>query len=264
MKAARIQQIEDYIRRNDIVKIHELCENFNVSINTIRRDLKYLKQKGTIDIIYGGAKLHNSVPDIGEVSSPLKAFSERNIRNSGEKSLVCQEAAKLVKNNDILFIDSGTSTVPMVPYLSSFKHLTIITNSIYVAYACVDYPQMTTIVLPGILKNKTGSLVGEQCEKICRMYNINQAFMACTAFSLESGASIASLENHPIKKLVMQKSNYRHLLLDSSKLKKTSLLPYAQADEFNSIIIDKMPPEEYWHYFKSHGVELYVSSRQSL
>ncbi len=256
MKLDRLNQIELYISEKKVVTIKELCQLFNVSLNTIRRDLKLLKAEGKIETVYGGAKLHNDAESSSEV---LKAYSERNVKNSYEKKLVAQAASKLIHDNDTIFIDTGTSTVPLIRHLTPFHHLTVVTNSIYVLYSCLDFPQITTIGLPGILKHKTASLVGDQCERMIDLYHINKAFMACSAFSILNGACNSSPEELSIKKKIMEKSQERYLLLDDSKIDTSSLLTFAMPGDFDQVITDKQPSDKYIQYFKEHAIRLIVA-----
>ena len=226
MKEKRISQLEEYIRKNEVVTIEELCDTFQVSVNTIRRDLNQLSDKGIITKIYGGARS-------AEVTESTGA-------------------------NDTIFLDTGTSTVPVLGFLSHLNHITVITNSIYVLQSSINYPQFTTIALPGVVKPKAASLVGEQCLSAIQIYHINKAFFACTSFSLEAGASNASPEEYAVKQAVLQNSSEHILLVDSSKFDRSSLLTYAKPDAFQHIITDKNPDDRYLRYFEDHGIRILV------
>lgn len=256
MKAERIDQIEKYISDHRTVTVSNLSEHFDVSVNTIRRDLRILRDSGKIDLVYGGAKIHNSAANTADL---LKTYEERNISNSYEKNLVAKAASSLVKENDIIFIDTGTSTVPLMQYLSSFQQLTIVTNSVYVLYMCINFPQLSVIGLPGILKNKTASLVGEQTERMISTLNIDKAFMACSAFSLEHGASNSTLEELPIKRKIISKSKFRYLLLDHSKFDKSALMSFAEPNQFDCIITDQPLAPKYTQYFQSANTSVLIA-----
>lgn len=257
MKINRIQQVEKYLSDHGTATIPELSSTFNVSINTVRRDLKILKDASKIDLIYGGAKIRTAAEN---ASDPLVSYAERNVFHSYEKDNVAKAAASLVSENDVIFIDTGTSTVPLMHYLSSFKHLTVITNSVYILYSCIECPSITAIGLPGILKNKTASLVGSETERALDSYNsIDKAFMACSSFSIENGACNSSPEEQSIKRLIMKKSRQRCLLLDDSKLGQNSLLTYAGPDEFEYIITDQHPQSLYLDYFEQHRIHLVIA-----
>lgn len=254
MKEKRISQLEEYIRKNEVVTIEELCDTFQVSVNTIRRDLNQLSDKGIITKIYGGARS----AEVTESTGALLPYPERFTQHSEEKARIARAASKLVHENDTIFLDTGTSTVPVLGFLSHLNHITVITNSIYVLQSSINYPQFTTIALPGVVKPKAASLVGEQCLSAIQIYHINKAFFACTSFSLEAGASNASPEEYAVKQAVLQNSSEHILLVDSSKFDRSSLLTYAKPDAFQHIITDKKPDDRYLRYFEEHGIRLLV------
>ena len=256
MKEQRMKLIEEYIGDREMVTIPELADHFGVSINTIRRDLDSLQEEGKIEKIYGGARRR-----AGAVSStdPLMAFTERSAHNPRLKLAIAEKAAEYIEEEDTIFIDTGTSTIPLLKYLGRLTHITIITNSIYVLHAALDYPNFTVIGLPGIVKNKTASLVGDSCLKMLDRYNINKAFIACAAYSLENGATNSSLEELPVKQKVMEKCGFRYLLVDSSKFDRAALVSFAKADDFQAVITDRAPSEKYIRFFRDHGMDLILA-----
>lgn len=256
MKEQRIRQMEHYIGSREMATIPELSRHFGVSINTIRRDLDLLQEEGKIEKIYGGARrcaAETPSPD------PLMAFTERRSKNAHLKLAIAEKAAEYIQEEDTIFIDTGTSTVPLLQHLGRLSHITIVTNSIFVLHAALEYPNFTVIGLPGIIKNKTASLVGDPCLEMLDHYNIQKAFMACTAFSLENGATNSSLEELTIKQKVMEKSGFRYLLVDSSKFDKAALLSFAKGSDFDAVFTDRAPDEKYVRYFQEHGVELVLA-----
>ena len=256
MKEQRIRQIEQFIGSKDVVTVQELIDHFGVSINTIRRDLETLQSEGKIEKIYGGAR---RIQPTEVTTDSLADYYERSVKNSAQKFAIAARATQFIEEEDTIFIDTGTSTVPLLEHLDSFHHLTIVTNSIYVLYSALNFPNFTVIGLPGIIKNKTASLVGEQCLAMIDSYNIKKAFMACTAFSLENGATNSSLEELAVKKKIMERSTCQYLLVDSSKFGRSALLTFAKGNEFDAVITDRLPAKEYVDYFKENNVQLVLS-----
>lgn len=258
MRVERIREMENYIGTRQVVTIPELCKKFKVSVNTVRRDLNVLENRDAIKKIYGGAQKKDRSDMQSDI---LSTYTDRNVINAREKERVAKCAASLVRENEVIFIDTGTSTVPMLKYLSSVPHLTIVTNSVYILHSCLEFPQFTAIGLPGMLKHKTASLVGDECLRSMNAYNIHTAFMAASAFSIEDGASNSSLEEFAIKKKVLLQSERHVLLLDSGKLDRSSLASFARADEFHAIILDKEPPKRYLQYCSEKQIDLLIAAR---
>lgn len=258
MRSERIQLVQKYIAQKDMVTIKELCDHFGVSVNTVRRDLNVLEKENRIRKVYGGAR--RVTPEIRE-SDPnfLISYSQRNIKNPEEKRIIAKKAVSYVHEDDTIFIDTGTSTVSMMQYLKSFRHLTILTNSIYVMYYGIEARDLNIIGLPGVVKSKTASLVGAPCLDMLDNYVVNKAFMACSSFSLEYGVANSSMEEYSIKKKVMERSLEHFLLVDSSKFDKSSLIAYAQPKDFQYIITERMPSSKYTDYFNEHQVQLVLA-----
>ncbi|MCH3965787.1 MAG: DeoR/GlpR family DNA-binding transcription regulator [Clostridium sp.] len=250
MKLKRIQKIEEYILDNNTVTLDKLADVFNVSKNTIRRDINELVEKGTIKKVYGGVSVN---------SNPLVPFDKRQIKNIYSKSLIAEEAAKLIEDGDIIFVDSGTTTLNLADFLKDKKNITIITNNLNFINKCIKYNNLNIISTGGSLVRKTNSLVGTDTLNMIKKYNINKAFMASTGISLASGVTNGSPQECEIKKLVVSKSNLVYVLIDHSKFGISSLMTYCSMEDIDYLITDKKPPEEYIQFIKRNNVNLIIA-----
>ena len=177
MRISRIDQLEQYILEHKSVSIDTLCEVFQISKNTVRRDLDVLLTRGNIEKVYGGVIASESSMAIPELTS----FNERNIKNREAKNRIAALAASYVREKDIIFIDTGTTTVNIIDHLSHLSNVTVITYSVQVINHAMSFPNINLISLPGKLKRDTASLVGTSCTDFLKDFNIMRAFMACTS-----------------------------------------------------------------------------------
>lgn len=251
MKAKRLDQIFDYIRQQHSVSLKQLCEVFGVSMNTIRRDINILLQNGKIEKVYGGVIYKDSHP-----IDTLVSYEERHIKNPEKKKKIGKKAAAYVSDGDTIFLDSGTTTIHMIPYLQEKKGLTLITYSLPNLAALMAYPQIQVISLPGQLLAGTSSFVGNATSDYLSHFNINKAFMACTGISLKNQITNATFEEYPIKEMALQQSQTIYLLADSKKFGHAGVMTYAPILRMDAIITDKLPDSQYTEYFKEHGVAL--------
>lgn len=259
MRIQRIEQIEQYIIEHNTATLEELCEKFGISINTIRRDINELIKGGNIEKVYGGVRAALKKP--GGYAG-LISYSERHIKNQEMKNRIDRLAADCIQSGDSIFIDTGTTTSGMVDYLGEKENVTIITNSIEAAHKALAYPSLRLIVLPGILNHKTASLVGSGCIDYLYHFNIKKAFMACTCISLSSGVSNATHEEYEIKKEVLKNSREHYLLVDHTKFDQTSLCTYGHIQDFQCILTDQAPSQEYLDTFEKYGIDLKVCPPQ--
>ncbi len=236
MRSQRLDSIKEYIYQQKTVTLDQLCDEFNVSKNTIRRDIDELVASEKIKKIYGGVTV--------EGYKPMISFDERNISNLQSKQLIAKSAAALINDNEIIFIDSGTTTMHMIDYIKDKKNLTILTNSIEVIMRSIPYPNINVISLSGSLNRKTLSFTGTSCAAVLSNFNISKAFIAATGISTNGGASNSSPAETEIKRTALLKSQKNYLLVDHTKFGIISLMTFSNFDNIDSVITDKMPPED--------------------
>lgn len=249
MRTIRLEQLEAYILEQKNVSLDTLCQTFDVSMNTIRRDLGELIKRGTIKKVYGG------VTAVTETANPLVSYEVRNTCLSAEKDLICRQAAAFVEAGDVLYLDTGTTCLNLVDYLSEMP-CTILTNSLQVCLKAASYPSLRLISLPGELKRETLSFVGEEVLSYLKIYNIQKAFMTATGLSLENGLTNASPEEYRIKHAVMNASKKHYILLDHSKFDQASLMTYSSFDKVDCLITDKRPGDHYVRYCQANNTTL--------
>lgn len=251
MRTKRIGNIEKYIYVNKTVTLDQLCEEFKVSKNTIRRDIDELASKGLVKKIYGGV----TIPD----TQSMKPFEERSISNFGLKQYIAKKAASLINDGEIIFIDSGTTTFPMVEYIQKKNNLTILTNNIEVIIKCIPHHNINVISLSGILDRKALSFTGATAVDVLQQYNISKAFLAATGISSKNGATNSSPAETAIKRTAIERSVRKYLLVDHTKFEVSSLVTYAQFDKLDAIITDQYPGKELENAILSAGCEIILA-----
>ena len=248
MKATRLNEIENLLEEQTTISINKLCETFNVSKNTIRRDIAELEKRGIIKKVYGGiVRNQTNIPE---------PFSSREIKNKNKKKLIARLAASLVNDNDVIYIDSGTTTMHIVPYLADRKNITILTANIYVINEAFHYPQINVIATGGTLYRPSNAFTGASVLQFLKEYNISKCFLAATGFSIKSGATNASPMESEIKKYLTMHSQTKILLVDSTKIDQISLVTFSPLKDMDYIISDKPLPLTYEDYSSENHVHL--------
>lgn len=249
LKTKRIEQIQEYIFEHQTVSLDELTTAFNVSKNTIRRDVQQLVERGKIKKVYGGVAVNHA---------PLESFNKRQTRNQNQKEVIAKAAANFVEDGDIIYIDSGTTTLEMVEYLQT-KQVTVITNNLDFIIHSLPYPNLNVISTGGVVNRETKSFVSFKNTDLLKAYNINKAFMASTGISISNGVTHSSPLESEIKQTVVKRSSKVYLLVDQYKFDKYALITYCDLDEIDYIITDNDPSENYQEYAKIHNIELVIS-----
>ncbi|MGL5270093.1 MAG: DeoR/GlpR family DNA-binding transcription regulator [Selenomonadaceae bacterium] len=253
MKINRIHKIQEILEDNQSVSINRLCDIFNVSKNTIRRDIAELEKRDLIKKVYGGIMLKPT-------TTAPEPFASREIKNSPQKKQIARLAAELVSDGEVIYIDSGTTTMHMIPYLAEKNNITIVTASLNVINAATAYNQFNVISTGGTLYLPSKAFVGTSVLNCLKNYNISKAFLASTGISLEKGVTNAAPLEYEIKQYLVQKCSIKILLADSSKIDKASLMTYCQLKDISCLIIDKEPPANYLAYLKENNIRLLTTS----
>lgn len=247
MKIKRINEVEKYVREKESASIEELAQVFNISVNTVRRDINELEQRGSIEKVYGGVR---SKPE------ELVNFSQRSTSHSEEKRYIAEKAASFIKTNDVVFLDSGTTTIDILEFLEPDLKCTIITNSFDILEKLEAFPNITLFVVGSLFRKQTRSFVTISTEKVITHLNVNKAFMSTTGISIKNGVTNSSQEEYWIKKEVAESANQVFILIDDSKFDKSALLTYSDLSEIDYVITNKKPSSRYCDFFLEKEINL--------
>lgn len=245
MRENRLTKMEAYIRKNGSVSLDELCREFDVSKNTVRRDIAEIVEHTDIRKIYGGVSVQrNTIPP---------PFAERSAVNRDVKERLGRCAAQLVKDGDIIYVDSGTTTCHLIDYLGDRENVTVVTHSLDVINRAVSYPGLNIIALSGTLNRKTLSFTGQSTIDVLRDLNISKAFMAANGISVKNGATQSTSIEFAIKKCVVNRSDSVYLMIERRKVGAVSLLTYCPLEEIDLIITEKKPEQSFCEEYAALG-----------
>ncbi len=250
MKSFRLRRMEQYVMEKENVSMEELCTEFGISMNTARLDVAQLVNKGSIKKVYGGVCSNRQ--------NSLVPFEERKMKNNDRKRSICREAAKLVEDGDIIYIDSGTTTMYLVDFLENRKNITILTHNLNAIMRALPYPDMQIICLPGTLERKTNSFVSAETGRVLERYNIQKAFVAAAGVTVNGDVTNSSPLEFEVKKAALDNSSHVYLLVDSSKYAKSSLLTFAHISNMEKVIVDEEVDKTMLELCVQNGVDVQI------
>lgn len=246
----RQEQILDIIQKEGSVKVSKLTKLFDVSIETIRRDLESLENNGLLKRVYGGAILKKNVFDKLNFTKREKAFKD-------EKKEIAQIAIRYVEEGQSIALNGGTTNLEIVRELrEKFKNLTIITNSLMIANELSDVEGFTIILIGGVLNNKEYAFYSEFTENILSNFVIDTAFISVSGVSLNRGITDYLINEVKIQKKIMEVSQEVIILADSSKIDSASLVKTANIDDVNLIITDSKLDSKILNKYLKNGIEI--------
>lgn len=228
----RFEAIEEVLNEKGIVSTKDLAIILDVTETTVRRDCELLEQKGVLVRVRGGVKrnIKTTIHSIAEE----KAMSERT-EHYREKDAVCRKASFFVKDGDCVFLDGGTTLVPMVKYLLD-KDVEIVTHSMLIAKAFSE-KKARLHVLGGDYNTKYDMVMGSVTLTEMKRYNFSCSFIGCLGMSPEKEVFYtAEMDPLLIKEAAMERSVSNYLLLDMSKLFVSSCCSSIPTSKFDAVI----------------------------
>ena len=232
MKAVRLKQMEQFISDREFATVKELCDRFKIHPNTARADIKELVEKGIAEKRYGG---------VAYVTSRLPvSFFERQRKNTLSKERIGQTATSLLNEDDVIFVDSGTTTLMLFKNAEKLpKHLTIITNNIDVLIWTSRNTEYTVFVLPGKVSRRLNALASLETIESLKSYNIKKAFIGARGISLKGELSSTSSIDAKIKSTVIKVSKTVILMADSTKIDQSEIFNFASLDDVDYWVCEK-------------------------
>lgn len=241
MKYNRLKEIENYIRENKSLSLDELIDKFDISIQTLRRDLKELEEKGNIEKVYGGVvyKESPSVIDIGL----------REIGSLDKKRKIGQLASSLLKENDVIFIDSGTTACQMVPYID--KNVTIVTHSYLVIKELENRNDLNVILIGGQYRSDIKSFVFDTANL---PYNFDLAFISTVGLDIKGGLTNNDFFEGTVKKQVIKHSKKVCALLDDSKFDSVAFNKFGDIKDLDIVVSNTKIDKKYLDCFSKYKI----------
>nr|WP_277674460.1 DeoR/GlpR family DNA-binding transcription regulator [Piscibacillus halophilus] len=243
-----------YVQNNHRASVHELCNEFDVSESTIRRDLKELEDEKLLRRTHGGAISLESVNFEPTVTEKADRFLE-------EKKAISKQAATLIREGDTILIDSGTTTLELIDEVKHFTSLTVVTNSVSHADLLKESPHIEVIVPGGRLRHETQALVGPLTDRALGLLNFDKAFIGTNGIDLNQGLTTPNLIESATKHKMIQQAKQAILLVDHSKFNKISFAKFGEIKDLNYCITDKVP-ESYKQAMEQLDVTLQLAKQQ--
>ncbi|MBF4692564.1 DeoR/GlpR family DNA-binding transcription regulator [Fusibacter ferrireducens] len=243
----RKREILRILNEKGKVRNFNLSQIFSVSEPTIRKDISELDEQKLLIRTHGGALAINANQD-------EPTFVEKKDKYHKEKDFIGRLAASLIKDHDIVILDSGTTTVEIAKHITA-KHITVITNSLNVAQSLENKNDIELIVTGGIMRWNTMAMVGPMTEKALTGIHADIAFVGTNGIS-EKGFSTPNLIESETKSMMLGKATKKFIVSDSSKIGKTNLSIFASLSDVDGIITDVGIDENFIDYFESMDVDV--------
>lgn len=254
--AERHQNILELVAERGQITITEICELFDVSEMTARRDLNKLDQEGVLRRVHGGA-----VRNLGRSYEP--PFTVREIKNQEIKKNIGLKAAELIFDGDSIALDVGTTTLEIVTGLKGKHDLTIVTSCLQIANAITTSLSLESdirlIIAGGIVRPRELSMVGSIPEKVYSELHVDKAFIGIGGISLEDGLTEFNMEDARVKQILMESAREVIVVADSSKFGDTTFTTVSPLTSVDKIVTDRSIDQQYLSEIEKLGVEVILA-----
>lgn len=233
----RQEKILRMLERNGSVTVQELKDEFQASESTIRRDLNALDERGALIKVFGGAVQAES-----RIKMKEEQVSKRKVQSMEEKRRIAEYAASLVEPDDFIYLDAGTTTGAMIPYLTE-KSAAFVTNAVSHALQLAENGFRVTLI-GGELKAATEALVGNEAYVSLQKYHFTKGFWGTNGADLRAGFTTPDINEAMIKEGAMKHTQNAYVLCDSRKFHQICPVKFAEFSQA-TVITDRMPDESY-------------------
>lgn len=245
----RRRAILERIQNEGSVKVQSLCEQFDVSEVTIRRDLDILESENLIRRVRGGAVL--------ETSAVMETiFSEKLSLHQEAKKAIAKRAASLVQDGQVVMLSAGSTTTFIARELIQKRELTIVTTAINIASELAGLEHITLIVIGGIVRPGSYAMVGSMAENTLHLLNADIAFVGVDGVDIRTGFTTPNIMEAHTDSVMLQRANRKVIVADDSKFGKTALSQVADIKDINTLITNSTENKEYIEMLEKMGLEV--------
>ncbi|MBD1227826.1 DeoR/GlpR family transcriptional regulator [Xenorhabdus griffiniae] len=244
----RHDAIIELVRIQGYVSTEELVAHFDVSPQTIRRDLNDLADKNKIQRHHGGAALPSS--------SVNTAYHDRKIMWSDEKARIAQHVATQIPNGATLFIDIGTTPEAVAHALLNHRDLRIVTNNLNVATLFMSKEDFRLILAGGEVRSRDGGIIGEATLDFISQFRLDFGILGISG--IDSDGSLLEFDYHEVrtKRAIIENSRCVMLVADHSKFGRNAMVNLGNMNLIDFLFTDKAPPPGIQKIIEQHSVKL--------
>ncbi len=250
----RRRAILKILKKEGRLHVEDLVSRFNVSAVTLRSDLGQLASQGHLVRSYGGAILAQ------DASEDFPISVKQSIHHA-EKVRIAQTAAELIEAKQTIILDSGTTSAELARAVKrrNMGALTVITHALNIAQEFLNSPQISVIVIGGLMRHVSASFVGPQAERMLREFGAHHFFLGIDGLTSELELATPDILEAQLNALMMKVAEQTTVIADSSKLGRRSLSPIGKVNQVRRFITDSKANPQMVEQIRAEGVEVLLA-----
>jgi len=238
----------DEVRSRGSVSVEALAEQFGVTLQTVRRDVKLLSDAGLLARFHGGVRVPSSTTE-------NIAYRQRQLLNQQAKQRIARAVAAAVPDGCSMIINIGTTTEAIARELLHRKGLRVITNNLNVAAILSDNPECEVIVAGGIVRSRDRGIVGEATVDFIHQFKVDIGLIGISG--IEADGSLRDFDYREVKvaRAIIEHSREVWVAADHSKFNRPAMVELARFDQIDMLFTDLAPPPPFPALLAAAGVQ---------
>ncbi len=232
----RQSSILRWVETDGHVKVDEMVRRYDVTEQTIRRDLTLLENRQLLQRVHGGAKPTNSTENI--------AYVDRQILHHQEKQRIAKVIASHIPNNSSLFINIGTTTETIAHALMQHSGLQVVTNNLHVATLMSQKADFRVIVTSGEVRAIDGGIVGEATLDFIKQFKLDYGLIGISAIDNEGTLLDFDYREVKVAQAIIEHSRQVYLAADHSKFGRKAMVRLGNISQADMFFTDRAPGQE--------------------
>lgn len=248
----RQKQILSLLSQQGRLSVAEIVAQFSISEATARRDLETLASQGKAQRVHGGVIAVEQAP-------PELPILERENEQADEKARIGRVAARLVANNETVFLGSGTTVLEIARNLRDHKNLTVITNSLPVLNILSGNKEITVVSLGGMLRDSELSFIGHITEQALVEVRADKVFMGTRGVSLEHGLTNDYLQETLTDRAILKSGRDVMIVADHTKVNRVATVLLAPLTSMHTFVTDSKADKKFVQALNRQGIQVLMA-----
>ncbi|MFE0758277.1 DeoR/GlpR family DNA-binding transcription regulator [Inquilinus sp. NPDC058860] len=248
---ARQSQIVELVRQEGYVTVETLADRFQVTPQTIRRDISLLQDRALLRRFHGGVTAPGSVENF--------AYSTRQVLCLEEKRRIARLVARQVPDNASLFLNIGTTTEEVARALLGHRGLRVITNNINVANILYSNASCEVIVAGGVIRARDGGIVGEATLDFVRQFKVDVGIIGISGIDEDGTLLDYDYREVRVARAIIDNSRQVFLVADHTKFGRNAMVRLASIGEVHALFTDRVPPAPFREAIAATSCRIHVA-----
>jgi DeoR family glycerol-3-phosphate regulon repressor len=250
----RQTEILSLVRQRGYMSIEELAAQFDVTPQTIRRDINELSDQELLRRYHGGAGLNSSVENV--------AYSTRQVHNLNEKRRIAKACADHIPNHASLFINIGTTNEEVARALHRRDGLRVITNNLNVASILVENQSFEVVIAGGQVRHVDRAIVGEATVDFVRQFRVDFGIIGISGIDADGTLLDYDYREVRVAQAIIENSRQVFLVVDHSKFTRRPMTRLGHIGDLDALFTDRRPPEQIVQILEQHDVRLHIAAQE--